>query len=112
MTSPASGALPQDGAWLLLEVADTGIGIPSDEVGQVWQELARGRAARSLPGTGIGLALVRVIVARHGGRAAIRSRDGQGTVVSIQLPVAGRTETAPDVSGLRQRRDTPGTAAF
>jgi signal transduction histidine kinase len=71
---------------LLLEVADTGAGIPADEIGQVWQELARGRAARSLPGTGIGLALVRVIAARHEGRVAIRSREGQGTVVSIRLP--------------------------
>jgi two-component system OmpR family sensor kinase len=79
----------EDGSWLLLEVADTGAGIPEDEIGEVWQELARGRAARSLPGTGIGLALVRVIVVRHGGQVAIRSRDGQGTVVSIRLPVPG-----------------------
>ena len=77
----------EDDHWLLLEVADTGTGIPADEIGQVWQELARGRAARSLPGTGIGLALVRVVVTRHGGRVAIRSREGQGTVVSIRLPV-------------------------
>jgi two-component system, OmpR family, sensor kinase len=77
----------EDDHGLLLEVADTGAGIPADEIGQVWQELARGRAARSLPGTGIGLALVRVIVTRHGGGVAIRSREGQGTVVSIRLPV-------------------------
>jgi two-component system, OmpR family, sensor kinase len=101
----------EDGEALLVEVADTGTGIPPDEIGQVWQELARGRAARSLPGTGIGLALVRVIVARHQGQAAIRSRDGQGTVVSVRIPVAGRAETAPVVAGLRQRRDTPGNAA-
>jgi two-component system OmpR family sensor kinase len=82
----------EDDDWVLVEVADTGIGIPDDEIGEVWQELARGRAARSLPGTGIGLALVRVVVARHGGRIAIRSRDGQGTVVSIRLPVQGAQE--------------------
>jgi two-component system OmpR family sensor kinase len=102
----------EDGDVLLVEVADTGAGIPPDEISQVWQELARGRAARSVPGTGIGLALVRVIVARHGGQATIRSRDGQGTVVSLRLPVAGRTQTAPDVASLRQRRDIGDTAAF
>ena len=101
----------EDDNALLLEVADTGAGIPADEIGQVWQELARGRAARSLPGTGIGLALVRVIVARHGGQVAIRSRDGQGTVVGIRLPVPDRARIAPDVAGLRQDRDTPGMAA-
>jgi two-component system, OmpR family, sensor kinase len=100
-----------DGDALLLEVADTGAGIPADEIGQVWQELARGRAARSLPGTGIGLALVRVIVVRHGGQVAIRSRHGQGTVVGIRLPVPDRARIAPDVASLRQDRDTPGMAA-
>jgi two-component system OmpR family sensor kinase len=96
---------------LLLEVADTGAGIPADEIGQVWQELARGRAARSLPGTGIGLALVRVIVVRHGGQVAIRSRDGEGTVVGIRLPVPDRAGIAPDVASLRHDRSTPGMAA-
>jgi two-component system, OmpR family, sensor kinase len=102
----------EDGRWLLLDVADTGLGIPADEIGEVWQELARGRAARGLPGTGIGLALVRVIVIRHGGQVAIRSRDGQGTVVSIRLPVPDRTGTAPAVAVLRQRRATPDRAVF
>ena len=100
----------EDGNALLLEVADTGTGIPADEIGQVWQELARGRAGRSLPGTGIGLALVRVIVVRHGGQVAIRSRAGQGTLVSMRLPVLDRARIAPDVAGLRHRRDTPGMA--
>ena len=99
----------EDDDWVLVEVADTGIGIPDEEIGEVWQELARGRAARSLPGTGIGLALVRVVVTRHGGRIAIRSRDGQGTVVSIRLPVQGRPGTGTSVAGLRQHRDSRGT---
>lgn len=101
----------EDGDAVLVEVADTGIGIPPDEVGQVWEELARGRAARAIPGTGIGLALVRVIVARHDGRVAIRSREGQGTVVSIWLPVPGGSRTAPGVADLRHHRDTAGETA-
>jgi two-component system, OmpR family, sensor kinase len=96
---------------VLVEVADTGAGIPADEIDQVWQELARGRAARSIPGTGIGLALVRKIVIRHGGRVAIRSRESQGTVVSLWLPLPGHLNTASGVAMLRQRRDTPGTPA-
>jgi two-component system OmpR family sensor kinase len=98
----------EDGSWVVLEVADTGAGIPEDETDEVWHELARGRAARSIPGTGIGLALVRVVAIRHGGRVALRSRDGQGTVVSIRLPVQARTGTAPAVAELRQRRDPRG----
>jgi two-component system, OmpR family, sensor kinase len=98
----------EDGSWVLLEVADTGTGIPEDEIGEVWQELARGRAARSLPGTGIGLALVRVIAVRHGGQVAIRSRDGQGTVVSIFLPVQDRAGTALPVADPRHHRGPRG----
>jgi two-component system, OmpR family, sensor kinase len=99
----------EDGSWLLLEVADTGAGIPDDEIEEVWQELARGRAARSLPGTGIGLALVRVVVTRHGGQVAIRSREGQGTVVTIRLPLPdGSTKAAPAVANPRPHRDPLG----
>ena len=65
-------------------------GISPDELDQVWEELARGAAARGVPGTGLGLPLVRTIVARHGGEERIRSRVGQGTVVSIRLPSRDR----------------------
>jgi two-component system, OmpR family, sensor kinase len=77
-------------------------------VGEVGKELAWAPPPRSVPGTGIGLALVRVVITRHGGQVAIRSRDGQGTVVSIRLPVQGRTGTAPGVAVSRQRRDSRG----
>jgi len=100
----------EDGQALLIEVADTGIGIPGDEIGQVWEELARGRAARSLPGTGIGLALVRTIIVRHGGRVAIRSREGQGTVVSLWLPLHPGSSPATDAAGLRHRNGSIGQA--
>lgn len=78
-----------DGGQVVVEVADTGVGIPSDEVGQVWEELARGRAARGMPGMGLGLALVRTVVVRHGGTVAIRSREGHGTLATVRLPAAG-----------------------
>ena len=115
----------EDGDTVLIEVADTGAGIPVDEQDLVWDELARGRGARSLPGSGLGLPLVRVVVARHGGTTTLRSRSGEGTVVAVRLPAARREQaaspgerTAPgvrasgdgtDVAGLRQRRDTPAT---
>ena len=71
---------------VIIEVADTGPGIPENESSHIWQELYRGQAARGIPGSGLGLALVRLIVAQHGGAVSLRSRPGQGTVFSIRLP--------------------------
>ncbi|MBO9568190.1 MAG: HAMP domain-containing histidine kinase [Cellulomonas iranensis] len=75
-----------EGGTVVVEVADSGPGVPDDEVGVVFDELARGRDARGTPGSGLGLALVRVIAERHGGRATLRSRVGHGTVVRLHLP--------------------------
>jgi two-component system OmpR family sensor kinase len=77
----------EDGATVVLEVADTGLGVPESEGPHVWEELYRGQGARGVPGSGLGLALVRAIVERHGGQAVLRSRVGQGTVVTVRLPV-------------------------
>jgi len=53
----------------------------------MWEELYRGRGAQAVPGSGLGLALVHAIVERHGGETALRSRTGQGMVVTMRLPV-------------------------
>jgi two-component system OmpR family sensor kinase len=78
----------EDDANIVIEVADTGPGIPEDEFPYVWDELYRGKGARGIPGSGLGLALVRAISERHQGQVTLRSRQGQGTVVTLRLPVA------------------------
>jgi two-component system OmpR family sensor kinase len=77
----------EDGAFVAIEVADTGPGIPQEELSRVWEELYRGQGARGIPGSGLGLALARAIVERHGGHVMLRSRAGQGTVFTLRLPV-------------------------
>jgi two-component system OmpR family sensor kinase len=76
----------EDGSELVVEVADTGPGIPQDEQADVWNELFRGQGARGVAGSGLGLALVRSIVIRHGGSVNLRSRPGQGSVFTLRLP--------------------------
>jgi two-component system OmpR family sensor kinase len=75
------------GSAVVVEVADTGDGIPADELPHIWEELYRGQGARGTPGSGVGLALVRAIVERHQGQVEVRSRAGQGTVFTVRLPV-------------------------
>ncbi|MBC7264602.1 MAG: HAMP domain-containing histidine kinase [Chloroflexi bacterium] len=78
----------EDGPWVIVEVADTGPGVGEDELPHLGEELYRGNAARSVEGSGLGLALTQAIVTRHQGTMAVRSRLGQGTVVTLRLPVA------------------------
>lgn len=77
----------EDGSSVVVEVADTGPGIPDSELPLVWEELYRGQSARGISGSGLGLALVKAIAERHKGQASIRSRAGQGTVITLRLPV-------------------------
>lgn len=76
----------EDGATIVIEVADTGPGIPEEDIPHVWEELYRGKGAHRIPGSGLGLALVRAIVERHGGQTTVRSRAGQGSVFTLRLP--------------------------
>ena len=80
----------EDGRNVVVEVADTGPGIPEDELPHIWEELYRGQGARGIPGSGLGLALVRVIVDRHRGQVNVRSRVEYGTVVIVRLPQANQ----------------------
>jgi two-component system OmpR family sensor kinase len=77
----------EDANQVIIEVADTGPGIPPEEQEHIWEELFRGRSARGTPGSGLGLALVKAVIERHAGQADLRSRLGQGTVVTFRLPL-------------------------
>ncbi|WP_413333014.1 ATP-binding protein [Brevibacterium sp. GP-SGM9] len=75
--------------WVVVEVADTGSGIPLAEQEGVWDELSRGSRVRAVAGSGMGLSLVRAIVTRHGGSVQLFSQEGVGTSVRMVLPVLG-----------------------
>ena len=76
---------------VVLEVRDTGIGIPADELERVFDRFFRGARARALaPGSGLGLAIVRRIVEAHGGSVTVTSGAGAGTTVRVELPVVAR----------------------
>ena len=76
----------EDGRSLFVEIADTGPGIPADDLPKIFEELYRGVNARGYEGSGLGLALVQRVVARHGGTVSVRSRPGQGSVFTVRLP--------------------------
>jgi signal transduction histidine kinase len=71
---------------LVVEIVDTGRGIPADEIPLVTEELYRGSNVREVSGSGLGLAITQRIIARHGGHLELRSRPEQGTIATVQLP--------------------------
>jgi PAS domain S-box-containing protein len=77
----------EDRAWRV-EVADSGIGIPPAELGQVFDRFARASNAKaaSLPGTGLGLSVVKAVTELHGGRVEVDSAEGVGTTFRVYLP--------------------------
>lgn len=80
---------PVDG-WVCVEVADTGIGIPADEVQRVFDRFFRARNATEagMVGPGLGLSIAQKIVEMHGGHITLESREGEGTTVCIRLKSA------------------------
>lgn len=80
----------ESGTWATLTVADTGLGIPEDEIPRLFERFFRGASSRAVhaPGTGLGLAICKEIVDRHGGRISVRSRAGSGSEFTVWLPAA------------------------
>jgi PAS domain S-box-containing protein len=84
-----------DGGFVLVSVADTGLGIPPDEIGHVFERFRRVRsgAAQSIPGTGLGLTIVKQIVEMHGGKIWVESAVGHGSAFHFTIPLAVEAAT-------------------
>lgn len=80
---------------IVTRITDTGIGIPEEEQSLIWQRLFRGKQAReSEKGLGLGLNIVQVIIAAHGGSVSFQSSRGQGTTFQVTLPKTARNTSA------------------
>jgi hypothetical protein len=73
----------------VVEVRDTGMGIPADEQEHLFERFYRTSRAteQAIPGTGLGLAISKAIIHAHGGRITLASEDGKGTTFSVSLPI-------------------------
>jgi signal transduction histidine kinase len=88
-------SLRQQGRSALLAVRDHGLGIPAGEQERIFDLFYRGNdlIVQQVKGSGLGLTLVQHIVAAHGGRVHLRSRPGEGSTFTIEMPVAEGTSS-------------------
>ena len=78
----------EDGRMAIIDVVDTGPGIPAEEIPHIFEELYRGQNARGVPGSGLGLKLVERIIQLHDGTVFVRSKPEMGTVFTVRLRLA------------------------
>jgi signal transduction histidine kinase len=102
---------------VVLEVSDTGVGIPEAELPRIFERFHRvaGTVGRTYEGTGIGLSLVRELTELHGGRVSVESIVGRGTTFRVEIPKGfahlPADAVSHDAGTLRVGQDTAAHAA-
>ncbi len=99
-TGRVSVRVSADGDDALVEIVDTGVGIPADEQERLFERFFRSSNAteQAIPGTGLGLTIAKTIVERHEGSITIESVEGAGTTVRVRLPVRHTDAFAEEVA--------------
>ncbi len=72
---------------VLIKVSDEGIGIPSEEIERIYDSFYRTKNAEDMPGTGLGLTIVKRAVDLHKGRIEVESELGKGTTFTVRIPI-------------------------
>ncbi|MBN1887031.1 MAG: response regulator [Thermoflexales bacterium] len=84
---PDAADLPA-GRWAALRVSDTGVGIGLEHLPHLFERFYRVQAQGVIPGAGLGLSIVKELVELHGGRIAVASTPGRGSVFAVYVPLA------------------------
>lgn len=84
-----------EGDMVIIKVADNGVGIPKDELKHVFERFFRATTSAGIPGSGVGLSLVYDLITVHKGKIDMQSEVGQGTIVTLSLPLNLPLEAMP-----------------
>lgn len=82
-------AVQREGTEAIFQITDRGCGIPEVDQKRLFEAFHRGSNVRQIPGTGLGLLIVRRCVEMHGGKISFVSTEGQGTTFTVRLPLFG-----------------------
>jgi len=103
--TPEGGAIqirvrPENGAGVMVQVEDSGVGIAKNEIANLFQKYRQASSATlsAQKGTGLGLVICKMIVEAHGGRIWADSEEGKGTTLTFTLPFDRRSEQTDDAN--------------
>jgi signal transduction histidine kinase/CheY-like chemotaxis protein len=92
------------------EITDTGLGIPAEDLERVFEPFERGRSPsiRSVPGTGLGLTITKLLTHIMGGEVLVRSTPGEGTTFVVRLQLTEASHTGAEIVRPRRARGYKG----
>jgi signal transduction histidine kinase len=98
----------REGTRALIEIADTGEGIPREHLMQVFDRFYRVDRTRSRAtgGAGLGLSIAQTLVVAHGGGIAVKNQPGGGTLASVWLPLSSNESTLQDPTPMAVRNES------
>jgi two-component system NtrC family sensor kinase len=73
----------QEPGWMTVSIADTGVGIPGENIEKIFEPLFTSKAK----GIGLGMAISKTYVESHGGSIAVQSQIGKGSTFTVKLPI-------------------------
>jgi heavy metal sensor kinase len=82
---------------VLVNVTDSGIGIPTASLNRVFERFYRADQSRGVPGLGLGLSLAQSIISAHGGSISVQSQQGVGSTFSVILPCVWPDDSSPHI---------------
>jgi len=87
-----------NGDFVEVSIGDTGIGIPENQIGTIFQPFNQvvSSSTRKFGGTGIGLTITKKLIELHGGTIRVKSVEGEGSVFTFSLPVSEKTAQIVD----------------
>jgi PAS domain S-box-containing protein len=100
--NPISITLKKLDSQIMLQVSDQGIGIPEEDLKHIFEPFHRASNIGTIPGTGLGMSIVKQAVELHGGSITVESQVGSGAIFTVTIPVQSKPSATQESMQVKQ----------